>query len=91
MRKQPGVRKISQRSWFLFCFSTFDTAQGSLSVPLKMEYGASLRINGNRGFVSHLTAMAGTWPRPLEAMQDGGLESADLQIFSEKLEIPVLV
>lgn len=35
--------------------------------------------------------MAGPWLQPLEAVREGDLELADLQRFSEKLEIPVLM
>lgn len=34
---------------------------------------------------------AGIWLQPLGAMQEGGRELADLQMFPEKLEIPILM
>lgn len=56
-----GVRKTRQSSGFLFCFSTFDMVQRDLSVPLKIEYGASLRINGNQGSVSVIGDSSNWW------------------------------
>lgn len=70
-------------------------AKRNLSVPLEREHGASLGMNGDRG----LRLVWQRWGvggegfqlQSLEATQEGSLESADLQRFSEKLEIGVLM
>lgn len=69
--------------------------QRNISVLLEREHGASLGMNGDRGLrlVRRWWGVGGAGFRlqSLEATQEGNLESADPQRFSEKLEIGVLM